>query len=70
MVEPYVVTGTGNAEKPAHHLNAELVPMRLNELVRLPRLALGLVHGHGDHLLQQDQMLVLVHEKLVTPEEL
>src|SRR5437899_10859797 len=36
MIKPCVVTSAGDAEKPAHRLDAELIPMRFNKLVRSP----------------------------------
>ena len=50
MIKPCVVASASDAEERTHHLDAELVPMHLNEFVRLPDFAWNLVHGHGDHL--------------------
>ncbi len=61
------VASVGNTEKSAHRLDAELIPMRINELVRLPRFALELMRRHGVRVQLRTQMFALIQEKLVTP---
>jgi hypothetical protein len=67
MIQPSVVTGAGNSKESTHHLYAELVPMRLYELIRTPSFAWELVRRHGAALQPQAQMLDLVQGRLVTP---
>jgi hypothetical protein len=40
MIKPCVVARAGNIKDSAHHLDAELNPMRFDEPIRLPCLAL------------------------------
>jgi hypothetical protein len=67
MIQPRVVTGASNPKEATHHLNAELIPMQLDEFIRSPNLAWRLGRRHGPGLQLQVQMLDLVQEKLVTP---
>jgi len=68
MMQPCVVAGSSNAEKPTHYLDAELISMRFDELVRSPGFAWSLAHRHDGYLQPRTQILALVQEKLVTPD--
>jgi hypothetical protein len=47
ILEPCIITGAGNAEKLAHHLDTELVSMRIDEPIGKPGFAWDLLRRHG-----------------------
>lgn len=59
MIQPGVLTGTGNSNESTHHLDAEPIPTRLNEPILSPGFAWSLVRRHGAGLQPQAQMLDL-----------
>lgn len=67
MIQPRVVTSASNAEKSAHQLDAKLIPMLVDKLIRSPGLARSLGRWHGPGLQLQARILDPVQEMLVTP---
>lgn len=63
MITPGVVAGTSNTDESTHHLSAELIPVRLNELMSLLHPAC-LLRRHDAGLPLIAPMLDTVHKML------